>query len=96
MAHNLYQQALDGIPKEVSKTLEHISGLLAKGHIEEAQEKLLALSKLKLRNLSVAQRTLWNLSCMAGIGHRVTLDLSGAGVTLTPPTVPALPPKSDE
>lgn len=95
MAHSLYQTALDGIAPELKRQLLAIEKLIKDGLLDEAREKLNALAKGKLRNLSVAQRVLWNLSAMAGIGHKVTLDLSGAGVTL-PDLTKALPAKTNE
>jgi hypothetical protein len=95
LAHTLYQTALDGIPPELRRQLRTIEQMLKDGEVDTAREKIHALAKGKLRNLSVAQRVLWNLSTMAGIGHKVTLDLSGAGVTL-PEIVKALPGKTEE
>lgn len=90
MGHYLYQTSLDGVPMEVRKRLQQIVKLLDKGEVEKARQVAADLSRMKIRNLSVAQRVLWNLSLMAGVGQRLTIDLSGAGASLTPATKAAI------
>ncbi len=85
MAHHLYSEAMTGLSWGKAKEhLDEVVKLLKKGDKEGALVLLEKMRSSKVPDLRVAQRVLWNLCAVSGYGNRVTVDVSGTGLTLQP------------
>lgn len=88
MAHSLYGHAINGVKIE---QIHAIADDLEKAleNPEETRRLIAQLRACKAPDIRTAQRILWNMAAMAGMGNKVTVDLSN--VNFTPPTKPAAP-----
>lgn len=76
MAHSLYGMALNGVKIE---QIHAIADQLEKAinDPEKTRELIAKLRACKGKDIKTAQRILWNMSAMAGLGNKITVDLSG-------------------
>jgi len=76
MAHSLYGRALNGVKIE---QIHAIADELEKAITDpvKTRELITKLRECKAADIKTAQRLLWNMSAMAGLGNKVTVDLSG-------------------
>lgn len=85
MAHHLYSEAMTGLSwGKAKESLDEVVRLMQKGKKNEALKILEGMRGSKVPDLRVAQRVLWNLCAVSGYGNRVTVDVSGTGLTLQP------------
>lgn len=75
MAHSLYGMALNGVKIE---QIHSIADQLEKAinDPEKTRDLIAKLRACKGKDIKTAQRLLWNMSMMAGLGNKVTVDLS--------------------
>ena len=85
MAHHLYSEAMTGLSwGKAKESLDEVVRLINKGDNAGALALLETMRNSKVPDLRVAQRVLWNLCAVSGYGNKVTVDVSGAGITVQP------------
>lgn len=83
MAHHLYSEAMTGLSwGKAKESLDEVVRLINKGDNAGALALLETMRNSKVPDLRVAQRVLWNLCAVSGYGNRVTVDVSGVGLTV--------------
>lgn len=83
MAHVLYNRAVDGPTwGDVKKQIGQLKKLIDEKNFDAVNALIAEMVKQKGGDLKTAQRILWNLCAMAGYGTKVTVDVTGAGVTI--------------
>lgn len=86
MAHHLYSEAMTGLSwGKAKESLDSVIRHLKNGRTDEALALLEDMRNSKVPDLRVAQKVLWNLCAVSGYGNKVTVDVSGAGVSVGPP-----------